>query len=394
MNTPLPEEAEKKGVALLGSTGSIGEQTLTVVANYPDYFELEVITAHNNADRLIEQALQFRPKTVVISNDEHYERVNEALWEHDIHVFAGADALCQVVEYGEVDVVLTALVGYAGLQPTLRAIEAKKNIALANKETLVVAGALVTKLARENGVNIYPVDSEHSAIFQCLVGEFHNKIEKIYLTASGGPFRGWTTKELENVQPEQALKHPNWDMGAKITIDSATLMNKGLEVIEAMWLFHLKPEQVDVIVHPQSIIHSIVQFEDGSMKAQMGLPDMKLPIQYALTYPERFKTDFPRFNFLDYPSLTFEQPDRSTFKNLDLAFRAMEIGGTAACALNAANEVTVQAFLDGKISFLSIAAINEETMTAIETIEQPNYEDYVKVDEAARAKARELLDQV
>jgi len=394
VNTPLPEEAEKKGVALLGSTGSIGEQTLTVVANYPDYFELEVITAHNNADRLIEQALQFRPKTVVISNDEHYERVNEALWEHDIHVFAGADALCQVVEYGEVDVVLTALVGYAGLQPTLRAIEAKKNIALANKETLVVAGALVTKLARENGVNIYPVDSEHSAIFQCLVGEFHNKIEKIYLTASGGPFRGWTTKELENVQPEQALKHPNWDMGAKITIDSATLMNKGLEVIEAMWLFHLKPEQVDVIVHPQSIIHSIVQFEDGSMKAQMGLPDMKLPIQYALTYPERFKTDFPRFNFLDYPSLTFEQPDRSTFKNLDLAFRAMEIGGTAACALNAANEVTVQAFLDGKISFLSIAAINEETMTAIETIEQPNYEDYVKVDEAARAKARELLDQV
>lgn len=394
MNTPLPEDAEKKGVALLGSTGSIGEQTLTVVANYPDYFELEVITAHNNADRLIEQALQFRPKTVVISNDEHYERVNEALWEHDIHVFAGADALCQVVEYGEVDVVLTALVGYAGLQPTLRAIEAKKNIALANKETLVVAGALVTKLARENGVNIYPVDSEHSAIFQCLVGEFHNKIEKIYLTASGGPFRGWTTKELENVQPEQALKHPNWDMGAKITIDSATLMNKGLEVIEAMWLFHLKPEQVDVIVHPQSIIHSIVQFEDGSMKAQMGLPDMKLPIQYALTYPERFKTDFPRFNFLDYPSLTFEQPDRSTFKNLDLAFRAMEIGGTAACALNAANEVTVQAFLDGKISFLSIAAINEETMTTIETIEQPNYEDYVKVDEAARAKARELLDQV
>ncbi len=394
MNTPLPEDAEKKGIALLGSTGSIGEQTLTVVANYPDYFELEVITAHNNADRLIEQALQFRPKTVVISNDEHYERVNDALWEHDIHVFAGADALCQVVEYGEVDVVLTALVGYAGLQPTLRAIEAKKNIALANKETLVVAGALVTKLARENGVNIYPVDSEHSAIFQCLVGEFHNTIEKIYLTASGGPFRGWTTKELENVQPEQALKHPNWDMGAKITIDSATLMNKGLEVIEAMWLFHLKPEQVDVIVHPQSIIHSIVQFEDGSMKAQMGLPDMKLPIQYALTYPERFKTNFPRFNFLDYPSLTFEQPDRSTFKNLDLAFRAMEIGGTAACALNAANEVTVQAFLDGKIGFLDIAAVNEKTMTNVRTIEQPNYEDYVKVDEAARAKARELLDQV
>lgn len=394
VNTPLPEDAAKKGVALLGSTGSIGEQTLTVIANYPDYFELEVITAHNNADRLIEQALKFRPKTVVISNEAHYERVNDALWEHDIHVFAGADALCQVVEYREVDVVLTALVGYAGLQPTLKAIEAKKNIALANKETLVVAGALVTKLARENGVNIYPVDSEHSAIFQCLVGEFHNKIEKIYLTASGGPFRGWTTEELQNVRPEQALKHPNWDMGAKITIDSATLMNKGLEVIEAMWLFHLKPEQVDVIVHPQSIIHSIVQFEDGSMKAQMGLPDMKLPIQYALTYPERFQTGFPRFNFMDYPSLTFEQPDRSTFKNLDLAFRAMEIGGTAACALNAANEISVQAFLDGKIGFLDIAAINEKTMTGVETIQQPNYEDYVKVDEAARAKARELLVQV
>jgi len=286
---------------------------------------------------------------------------------------------------------LTALVGYAGLKPTIHAINAKKNIALANKETLVVAGELVTKLARENGVNIYPVDSEHSAIFQCLTGEFHNKIEKIYLTASGGPFRGWSAEKLKDVTPKQALKHPNWEMGAKITIDSASLMNKGLEVIEAKWLFALKPAQIDVIVHPQSIVHSIVQFEDGSMKAQMGLPDMKLPIQYAMTYPERFKTDFPRFNFMDYPSLTFEQPDRVTFKNLNLAFKAMEMEGTAACALNAANEITVQAFLDEKIGFLDIAEINEKTMLKVEHIAKPEYEDYVSVDEKSRVIAEELV---
>jgi 1-deoxy-D-xylulose-5-phosphate reductoisomerase len=292
-----------------------------------------------------------------------------------------------------VDVVLTALVGYAGLKPTIHAINAKKIIALANKETLVVAGELVTKLARENGVNIYPVDSEHSAIFQCLTGEFHNKIEKIYLTASGGPFRGWSVEKLKDVTPKQALKHPNWEMGAKITIDSASLMNKGLEVIEAKWLFALKPEQIDVIVHPQSIVHSIVQFEDGSMKAQMGLPDMKLPIQYAMTYPDRFKTDFPRFNFMDYPNLTFEHPDRETFKNLDLAFKAMEMEGTAACALNAANEITVQAFLDEKIGFLDIAEINEKTMLRVEHISKPEYEDYVAVDEKSRLIAQELIQE-
>lgn len=388
MNT---EDQKKKGVALLGCTGSIGTQALEVIKAYPDYFDLQVITANNNADLLIEQAKKYNPSTVVIVNDDHFEKVKDALWEDDIHVFAGKDALCQVVEYGEVDVVLTALVGYAGLKPTIRAIEAKKNIALANKETLVVAGELVTKMARENGVNIYPVDSEHSAIFQCLTGEFHNKIEKIYLTASGGPFRGWSADKLKDVKPEQALKHPNWEMGAKITIDSATLMNKGLEVIEAKWLFALQPDQIDVIVHPQSIVHSIVQFEDGSMKAQMGLPDMKLPIQYAMTYPERFKTDFPRFNFLDYPSLTFEQPDRETFKNLDLAFKAMDEGGTSACALNAANEITVQAFLDGKIGFLDIAEINRKTMESVANIQKPAYEDYVKVDEEAREKAKELV---
>jgi len=388
MNT---EDQQKKGVALLGCTGSIGTQALEVIEAYPDYFDLQVITANNNADLLIEQAKKYNPSTVVIVNEDHFKKVKEALWEDDIHVFAGKDALCQVVEYGEVDVVLTALVGYAGLKPTIRAIEAKKNIALANKETLVVAGELVTKLARENGVNIYPVDSEHSAIFQCLTGEFHNKIEKIYLTASGGPFRGWSEDKLKGVKKEQALKHPNWEMGAKITIDSATLMNKGLEVIEAKWLFALEPDQIDVIVHPQSIVHSIVQFEDGSMKAQMGLPDMKLPIQYAMTYPDRFKTDFPRFNFMDYPSLTFEQPDRETFKNLNLAFKAMDEGGTSACALNAANEITVQAFLDDKIGFLDIAEINRQTMESVENIQKPAYEDYVKVDGEARQKAEELV---
>lgn len=382
-------ETPKRGVAILGSTGSIGTQALEVIAAYPDFFNLEVITANNNADLLIEQAKKFNPNTVVIVNQDKYQQVKDALWEDDIHVYTGAEALSQVAETKAVTVVLTALVGYAGLKPTLAAIRAKKDIALANKETLVVAGELVTKTARENGVNIYPVDSEHSAIFQCLLGEFHNPIEKIYLTASGGPFRGWTTEQLKDVKPSQALKHPNWEMGAKITIDSATLMNKGLEVIEAKWLFALRPDQIDVIVHPQSIVHSIVQFEDGSMKAQMGLPDMKLPIQFALTYPDRFKTDFPRFNFLDYPSLTFEQPDRATFHNLDLAFEAMEKGGTAACALNAANEITVQAFLEEKIGFLDIARINADVMREALFIKNPQYDDFVKVDAISRTLASE-----
>ncbi len=381
----------KKGIAILGSTGSIGTQALDVIEAYPQYFDLQVLTAGKNADLLIAQALKFKPNTVVITEESLYLKVKNALSQEDIHVYAGAEALCQVVESNEVDTVLTALVGYAGLKPTLRAIEAKKTIALANKETLVVAGELVTRLAKENGVNIYPVDSEHSAIFQCLVGEFHNKIEKIYLTASGGPFRGWTNEQLKSVKREQALKHPNWSMGAKITIDSATLMNKGLEVIEAKWLFNLKPEQIDVIVHPQSIVHSLVQFEDGSMKAQMGLPDMKLPIQFALTFPDRFKTDFPRFNFMDYPQLTFEKPDREVFKNLDLAFKAMEMGGTAACILNAANEISVEAFLQEKIQFLDIADINEATMLEVQMVHNAQYEDFVKSDELARICAEKIV---
>ncbi len=381
----------KKGIAILGSTGSIGTQALDVIEAYPEYFSLEVITAGKNAELLIEQAKKYQPNTVVITEESLYQQVKDALWQESIHVYSGSESLCQVVESAEVDTVLTALVGYAGLKPTLRAIEAGKTIALANKETLVVAGELVTRLAREKGVNIYPVDSEHSAIFQCLVGEFHNPIEKIYLTASGGPFRGWSLEQLQTVKREQALKHPNWSMGAKITIDSATLMNKGLEVIEAKWLFNLRPDQIDVVVHPQSIVHSIVQFEDGSMKAQMGLPDMKLPIQFALTYPDRFTTSFPRFDFLNYPSLTFEQPDRMVFKNLDLAYEAMNLGGTAACALNAANEVVVEAFLNEQIPFLSIADINEETMRTTPSINNPVYEDFVETDKIAREAALHLV---
>ncbi|MDG1333342.1 MAG: 1-deoxy-D-xylulose-5-phosphate reductoisomerase [Crocinitomicaceae bacterium] len=384
---------QKKGIAILGSTGSIGTQALEVIEVYPEKFNLEVITANYNADLLIKQAIKHKPNMVVIADEAQYQKVNDALWDHDIKVFAGADALAQVCETQEVDTVLTALVGYAGLKPTLTAIRAGKNIALANKETLVVAGEIVTKEAAERGVNIYPVDSEHSAIFQCLVGEFHNPIEKIYLTASGGPFRGWKREQLIDVKKEQALKHPNWEMGAKITIDSASLMNKGLEVIEAKWLFNLRPDQIDVIVHPQSIVHSIVQFEDGSMKAQMGLPDMKLPIQFALTYPDRFKTDFPRFNFMDYPNLTFEQPDRETFNNLNLAFQAMEMGGNAACALNAANEITVASFLKDEISFLDIARINEKTMLETTAVKVPTYEDYVASDAEARRLALEFIQK-
>lgn len=384
----------KKGIAILGSTGSIGTQALEVIEAYPDKFELEVLTAGKNADLLIEQAIKYQPNSVVIDDQSQYLKVKDALAKEDIHVYGGSDAICQVVESNEVDVVLTALVGYAGLKPTLRAIDAGKTIALANKETLVVAGELVTQRAREKGVNIYPVDSEHSAIFQCLVGEFHNPIEKIYLTASGGPFRGWKEDQLKSVKKEQALKHPNWTMGAKITIDSASLMNKGLEVIEAKWLFNLRLDQIDVIVHPQSIVHSLVQFEDGSMKAQMGLPDMKLPIQFALTYPDRFKTDFPRFNFMDYPQLTFEQPDRKVFRNLDLAFQAMDMQGTAACILNAANEVTVEAFLKDQIGFLDIGRINEETMLKVRSISKPEYEDFVQSDLEARAFAKQLIGKL
>lgn len=381
----------KKGVAILGSTGSIGTQALEVIDAYPEKFDLQVITANKNADLLIKQALKFQPKAVVIVDESKFTMVKDALWNEDIHVFAGSNALKQVVEYNEVDVVLTAMVGYAGLEPTLAAIYAKKTIALANKETLVVAGELITMEAKAAGVNIYPVDSEHSAIFQCLAGEFHNPVEKIYLTASGGPFRGYNQEQLASVTKQQALKHPNWEMGAKITIDSASLMNKGLEVIEAKWLFNLSAGQIDVIVHPQSIIHSIVQFQDGSMKAQMGLPDMKLPIQYALTYPDRFKTDFERFNFLDYPELTFEQPDKETFINLKLAYNAMEEGGTKACALNAANEIAVEAFLRERISFTDIFKINEETMLKLSSVNQPSLSDYIEADMEARRFATSLI---
>ena len=381
----------KKGVAILGSTGSIGTQALEVINAYPEKFDLQVITANKNADLLIKQALKFQPKAVVIVDESKFTMVKDALWNEDIHVFAGSNALKQDVEYIEVDIVLTAMVGYAGLEPTLAAIYAKKTIALANKETLVVAGELITMEAKAAGVNIYPVDSEHSAIFQCLAGEFHNPVEKIFLTASGGPFRGYNQEQLASVTKQQALKHPNWEMGAKITIDSASLMNKGLEVIEAKWLFNLSAGQIDVIVHPQSIIHSIVQFQDGSMKAQMGLPDMKLPIQYALTYPDRFKTDFERFNFMDYPELTFEQPDKETFINLKLAYNAMEEGGTKACALNAANEIAVEAFLRERISFIDIFKINEETMLKLANVNQPSLSDYIETDMEARRFATSLI---
>lgn len=381
---------QKKGIAILGSTGSVGTQALEVIQAYPDKFDLQVITAQSNSKLLIEQAKLFQPNAVVIGDETKYQEVKDALFSEDIHVYAGSQALCQVVEFNEVDVVLTALVGYAGLKPTLAAIEAGKDIALANKETLVVAGEIVTERARAKGVNIYPVDSEHSAIFQCLVGEFHNPIEKIYLTASGGPFRGWNTEALKSVTLSQALKHPNWSMGAKITIDSASMMNKGLEVIEAKWLFGLKTEQIDVIVHPQSIVHSLVQFQDGSMKAQMGLPDMKLPIQFALTYPDRLQTNFPRFNFLDYPQLTFEQADKETFRNLQLAYDALDRKGTAACALNAANEIAVQLFLEEKIGFLDIARINETVLVETPFLSNPSYEDYVETDLLARELATKL----
>ena len=385
------EVKQKTGVAILGSTGSIGTQTLEVLEKHLDRFTVEVLTAGRNAKLLKEQALKFKPNAVVIADESQYEELKDALWDLGVKVYLGEEALCQVVEMDEVDIVLTALVGFSGLKPTIAAINAGKHIALANKETLVVAGELVTKLANEKGVNIYPVDSEHSAIFQCLAGEFHNPIEKIYLTASGGPFRGKKADELKNVKKEQALKHPNWEMGAKITIDSASLMNKGLEVIEAKWLFNLKNEQIDVIVHPESIIHSIVQFEDGSMKAQMGLPDMKLPIQYALGYPERLKSDFPRFSFKDFRTLNFEDPDLVTFKNLALAFRALEKGGSMPCVLNAANEIAVAAFLKDEIGFLEMSDLVEFTMNSVEFIDKPTLEDYFSLDLESRKVASSFL---
>jgi 1-deoxy-D-xylulose-5-phosphate reductoisomerase len=382
---------EKKNIAILGSTGSIGTQALDVIRANKDVFVAEVLTASSNADLLIKQALEFNPNTVVIADESKYQYVKDALQPHDIKVFAGNKAIAEVVQMESIDMVLAAIVGYAGLESTISAIRAGKQIALANKETLVVAGELVTGLAKANGVNLYPVDSEHSAIFQCLAGEFHNPIEKIYLTASGGPFRGKDRQFLSTVKKEQALKHPNWEMGAKITIDSASLMNKGLEVIEAKWLFALKPEQIDVIVHPQSIVHSIVQFTDGSMKAQMGLPDMKLPIQYALAYPDRIRSGFPRFDFLKYPQLTFEPADTKTFRNLALAFEAMNKGGNSPCILNAANEIAVESFLKDKIGFLEMSDVVEKCLEKVSFKAKPTYEDYVETDRETRKVARTLI---
>ncbi|MFM6949029.1 MAG: 1-deoxy-D-xylulose-5-phosphate reductoisomerase [Aquirufa sp.] len=377
-----------KKIAILGSTGSIGTQTLEVIEQHPDRFQVEVLTAQNSADLLIEQALKWNPAHVVIGNESQYGKVKEALASKNIEVHTGAKSLEDLVQLDSVDVVLTALVGYAGLLPTIKAIEAKKTIALANKETLVVAGALIMPLAAKMGVSILPVDSEHSAIFQCLMGEAHNPIEKIILTASGGPFRGYKKADLEKVGKAQALKHPNWSMGAKITIDSASLMNKGLEVIEAAWLFDLQPHQIEVVVHPQSIVHSLVQFEDGSIKAQMGLPDMKLPIQFALGYPNRISANFPRFDFKNYATLTFEEADVETFRNLGLAFQALDKGGNMACLLNAANEIAVESFLKEEISFLEMSQLNEFCMSEGTFLASPSLEDYIETDKLSRILAK------
>ena len=381
----------KKQLAILGSTGSIGTQALEVVAEHPDLFEIYTLTAHNNADLLIEQARKFEPEAVVIANETLYKKVADALADLPVKVYAGAEAIAQIVESEPVDMVLTAMVGYAGLYPTIRAIKAGKAIALANKETLVVAGELINELALEHKTAVIPVDSEHSAIFQCLAGEMHNPIEKIILTASGGPFRTFTRQQMKEVKPQDALKHPRWKMGNKIPIDSATMMNKGFEVIEAKWLFNVRPEQIEVVVHPQSIVHSMIQFEDGAVKAQLGTPDMKLPICYALSYPNRLKCHQPKLTVEAYSQLTFERPDTEKFPLLAYAYEAMKTGGNMPCILNAANEVAVSAFLAGQIGFLDIAALIEKTMEKMPFIQTPVYEDYVKTDEESRIMARELI---
>ncbi len=381
----------KKHIAILGSTGSIGTQALDVISAHLDLFEIEVLTANNNVDLLVKQVDKYQPNAVVIGNEGKYQELSVALEKYPVKVYAGLEAMCQVVDMDGIDIVLTALVGYAGLEPTIRALKAKKHVALANKETMVVAGELVSRLAIENGVHILPVDSEHSAIYQCLIGEEGNPIEKIILTASGGPFREWSMEEMEHVTLEQALDHPNWCMGNKITIDSASLMNKGLEAIEAKWLFDLKPNQIEVIIHPQSIIHSLVQFEDGSMKAQMGLPDMRLPIQYALGFPKRLKNKFPRFDFLAYPGLNFEKPDFVKFRNLALAFQAMKKGGNMPCILNAANEVAVELFLREQIGFRQMSDLIEKTMEKATFVAHPSYEEYKESDSESRRITHSLI---
>lgn len=383
-----------KNIAILGSTGSIGTQTLQVIEAHPDLFTAEVLTANNNVSLLIEQALKFKPNAVVIGNKEKYPLLKEALGKEDIKVYAGKEALAQVVTSGTVDVVVTATVGYSGLIPTVNAIRAGKIIALANKETLVVAGELINDLVTQYKTAILPVDSEHSAIFQCLTGECGNPVEKIILTASGGPFRGKSYDFLKQVTPQQALKHPNWNMGAKVTIDSASMMNKGFEMIEAKWLFGVKPEQIQPIVHPQSIIHSMVQFTDGSIKAQLGVPDMRLPIQYALTYPDRTKSAFGRVDFTQYASLTFEEPDWKTFRNLQLAYEAMLKGGNRPCVLNAANEIAVEAFLQGHISFTAMSDLIGDTLENVSFIEHPTLDDYILSDMESRSIARERAEKL
>lgn len=385
----MENQQTTKQIAILGSTGSIGTQALEVIRAYPDRFEVYALTANNQVDLLIKQAREFLPEAVIIGNKDLYPQLKDALEDLPIKVYAGMDAITQIVESEPIDMVLAAMVGYAGLLPTMRAIQAGKAIALANKETMVVAGEIINELALKHRVPIYPVDSEHSAIFQCL--EMYNPIEKILLTASGGPFRKTALRDLVNVTKKEALKHPNWNMGAKITIDSATMMNKGFEVIEAKWLFNLKPEQIEVVVHPQSIIHSMVQFEDGSIKAQLGLPDMKLPIQYAFSYPERLQTKYPRVDFRQYASLTFEEPDLKRFRNLQLAYKALAKGGTMPCTLNAANEIAVDAFLRDRIGFLEMSDLIEKTMAMTEFVEKPTYDDYVAVDAAARERAKSYL---
>jgi 1-deoxy-D-xylulose-5-phosphate reductoisomerase len=380
-----------KKIAILGSTGSIGTQALEVVDAHPDKFSVEVLTAYNSVNLLIEQAKKYQPNIVVIGNESHYSLLSASLKDESIKVYAGEEAMSQVAATSTVDMVLTSMVGFSGLLPTIRALEAGTPVALANKETLVVAGDLIMDLARQKRVPVIPVDSEHSAIFQCLQGEPGNEVEKVMLTASGGPFRGKNVEFLRKVTRCQALNHPNWKMGNKITIDSASLMNKGLEAIEARWLFNLRPEQIEVVVHPQSIIHSMVQFQDGSIKAQMGLPDMRLPIQYALGYPHRLSNDFPRFNFMDFPSLTFEQADVSVFRNLSMAYEAMRQGGNVPCVLNAANEVAVEAFLEGKCGFVEMSGIIEQSIEKCGFISNPSFSDYLETDREARAVAKSLI---
>jgi len=376
-----------RNIAVLGSTGSIGTQALEVIRQLPEHFCVEVLSANTNATLLIEQAAEFKPNAVVIGAGHLYDKVASALQPLGIKVYSGESSLCQILAMDTIDIVLMALVGYAGLKPTMCAIEAGHQLAIANKETFVVAGELVTARAREKGVNLYPVDSEHSAIFQCLAGEYHNPVEKIYLTASGGPFLGKDRNFLEIATKTEALKHPNWNMGCKITIDSATLMNKGLEVIEAHWLFGLSSQKIDVLVHPQSVIHSMVQFCDGSIKAQMGLADMKLPIQYALSYPQRLPSVSPRFNFADFPSLTFGQPDTGNFRCLSLAYQALAEGGNMPCALNAANEIAVAAFLKDKIGFLQIADVVEQCMAKTTFVKKPDFEALAETDRTVRLLA-------